>query len=255
MKTNKIIGILFAASAVGGLLEDVHAQNLNSIDFTPVDGTSWASSPSSVRLNFGEGIGYGTVTFSDINGGSFGYVLAPFAYNAAPYSSYNGPTTLSSGAVFAPESELIFTINPGSGAGLAGFEMTVTLDSGNFTDGSVFSARSLGRSGDNSQYLMLGSGLSSPDSVQLPTDGSGSSDLGLVDPAQSLYGPVSNGGASKGLAYGISGNSFTASFLTTTGYQPGGVALTIATPTAVPEPTAAALLCLGSFGLLFRRRH
>lgn len=244
--------MLFAVGTALSSLEGASGQQLNSINFTPVDSTTWASSPSSVRLDFGEGLGYGTVSFTNVNGGSMGYYQAPFPYNAPPYSSYNGPTALSSGAVFAPDSELVFTINPGSATELSGFTMTVTLDSGNFTDGSVFSARSLGRNGDNSQYLLPGNGLSTPDSVQLPTDGAGNVDLVLADPLQGLYGPTSNTGASNGLAFGISGNSFTASFLTTPGYQPGGVALTIATP--VPEPTAAALMCLGTFALLRRRR-
>ena len=107
----------------------------------------------------------------------------------------------------------------------------------------------------NSQYLRIESGLAPPDSVQLPTDGVGSADLVLIDSATQLYGPAGNGGASKGLAFDIVGNSFSVSFLTTQNYQPGGEAMTIATPVAVPEPSGAVLIGMLGIATLIRRRR
>lgn len=236
------------------------AQTLTSVDFNPIEGTTWAD--SSVRLDFGD-LGLGTVTFTPINGGGFQVPPggAPFPYNAAPYSAYSGSTTLSNGAIFSPTQEVVFNILPSDATGLAGFNMKVTLDSGAFTDGSVFSVRSLAYTDDRFQYLQLVDGLGSPDSTQLPTDGLNNPDMVLVDADRKLYGPsptsATTHGAASGLAFGINGgNTFSVNLLSTTGYQPGGVALTIALA-PIPEPSAALLgvASLGGFALIRRRRH
>jgi hypothetical protein len=229
------------------------AQVLESIDLNPIDSTSW--NDASVRVNFGAA-GPATISFSSINGGAFANAVTPFEYNAAPYSAYNGPTALSNGALFSPTQESVFTVQPGSAPGLAGFTMTVTLDSGSFDSGSMFSVRSLGRLNDRYQYFNPGAGLGAPDSVQLPTDGSGAPDMVLIDSALNLYGAAANTGASKGLAFGITGSSsFTASFLSTSGYQPGGVAFTFVVPQPVPEPSTYALLFAGLAAVVYVARR
>lgn len=234
------------------LTSAVSAQTLESINFSPLEGTSW-SSGDPVRLYFGQEHGMGTVTISSVNGGSFSNALTPYSYNLT--SPYNGPTTLSDGRIFAPTSESVFSIvsNPSS-SDLSGFSITVQLDSGSFAPGSVFSLRSLGTRGNSSQYFQPGAGIGSPDSVALPTDAVNPPALVLVDSVNNLYAPASNTAASAGLAFNVSGNSFTGNFLSTAGYQPGGVAFTIAVPQAIPEPSAAMLL-LPCAAFAFRRRR
>lgn len=244
-----ILGSLFLSS-----LSITSGQTLSSIDFTPLEGTAWGD--STVRLNIGNGLGMGTVTFSSINGGAFANAATPFAYNAPPYSSYNGPTTLGSGALFSPAFESVFTILPSSNAGLSGFSMTITLDTGAFTYGSVFSARSLGRNDTlgRYQYVSPVSGLGVADTAQLPTDGGSSADWALLDSGLNLYGAASNTAASKGFALPISGNSFTVEFLTTTNYQPGGVAFTVATAPALPVPEPSSFILVGIASAFCLRR-
>lgn len=246
----KLICLLLCSLAI--LKNDAYSQILESIDFTPILGTAWGNSV--VRLNI-ENHGLATVTFTPINEGSWigpGRPVTVGPYNYAPYSSYSGPTELSDGTIFSPSQEVFFSTIPSSQTGLAGFNMTVTLDEGTFAEGSVFSARSFGKTGSNSQYLQIVSGLLSPDVTQLPTDGATGQKLILIDPAQQLYGPDSDLGASAGLAYGIDGGSFSVNFLTTQGYQPGGQAFTIAAP--VPEPSAMFLVALSGVALTLRRR-
>lgn len=256
---------LIAATCLIASISSMQAQTLTSIDFTPLEGSAWGD--SIVRLDFGAGMGMGTIAFSSINGGAFGNGLTPFPYNAAPYSVYNGSTTLGNGALFSPTAESAFSILSGSTTGLSGFSMTVTLDSGVFTAGSVFSVRSLGlnTSLNAFQYLSAVSGLGPPDTAQLPTDGLSNADWALIDASQSsysqslagltLYGAAADTGASRGLALEITGNSFTADFLITPNYQSfesGGMAFTIATA-PVPEPSSAVFLGLGA--LFWLRRH
>src|SRR6478609_5085556 len=83
------------------------AVTLTSIDYTAQEGTNWGN--STVRLNFGS-LGMGTVTFTSVNSGYYSIVAANAAYNAAPYSSYSGPTTLSNGDIYAPGTEVVFAI-------------------------------------------------------------------------------------------------------------------------------------------------
>lgn len=255
MKNKSLSRLLPAICLAIGLAGMAQAQTLQSIDFTPLEGTAWGD--STVRLDFGAA-GMGTVTFTGINGGAYHNSQAPGPYNVAPYSSYQGPTTLSDGSIFSPSQEAFFTTLPSTNAGLSGFNMTVTLDSGVFADGSVFSARSFGANanGTDFQYLQPVSGLAAPDSVQLPSDGGNQQDMVLLDALNNLYGAAATTSASRGLAFDIQGGSFSVNFLTTTNYQPGGQAMTIVTPiAAVPEPSAALLACLGGVLIRTRRRR
>ncbi|RYD41149.1 MAG: hypothetical protein EOP85_13145, partial [Verrucomicrobiaceae bacterium] len=72
---------------------------LQSIDLTAKEQTNWAT--STVRLDFGPGVGMGSISFSSVNSGYFQTDGVPSPYNASPYSSYDGPTTLSNGDVYA----------------------------------------------------------------------------------------------------------------------------------------------------------
>lgn len=259
----KLTRALVACSAVlAATVSVLPAQTLTSIDFNALEGTSWADVINTpLRLNFGD-LGMGTVTITSVNGGSFGYIPggAPFPYNSPPYSTYSDPTTLSNGSIFSPTEEVVFTILPSFEEGLSGFTMTVTLDEGNFTDGSVFSVRSLAYSGTDSQYFQPVEGIGQPDPTQLPSDGSDNPDLVLADAGLNLYAPSptaeSEHGASSGLAFVINGgNSFTVNLLTSSGYEPGAVAFTIATA-PIPEPSAV-LSGVASIGFLcmVRRRR
>lgn len=247
----KLTRALWACCAVfAASVSVLPAQTLTSIDFTPIDGTSWGD--STVRVDFGPGMGTGTLTFTPINLGYLQIDSVPYPYNELDWSLYNGPTTLSDGSIFAPTEEINFRILPSDEEGLSGFRMTVTLDEGNFTDGSVFSVRSLGRNEAESQYLNLVSGLELPDPTQLPTDGTGSPELVLI--SDGLYGPATNGAASYGLAFDISGGTFTVDLLASRNFQPGGVAMTIATA-PVPEPSAVLSGVVGVGFLCLRRRR
>lgn len=243
-------------------VSSLSAQTLTNIDYTAQSGTTW--NDASVRLDFGNGIGMGTITFQSINGGSFDEVQANAPYNAAPYSTYNGSTTLSGGAIFAPEEEVIFRILPNSSAvGLSGFLMTVALDSGMFPAGSMFSIRSLGfQNATNYQQLALVSGLQAADPVRLPTDDAWpNGEPDLVESSTGVYtvdrGPdpsLTNHSNSLGRAFAITGNSFSVQMLSTSSYIGGGEAFTIVTP--VPEPSAviSGIAGLGAMCLVRRRR-
>lgn len=240
---------------VGGLMlpASLGAQVLSSIDFTPIEDSAWGG--SSVRLDFGEGNGLGTITFEALNGGSFGLVVAGGDYNLAPYGSYQGPTTLSNGAIFSPSQEVVFTTNFASGVLDSGFRMTVTLDSGlAFTEGSVFSARSLGLTADGGyQELRLVSGLAAAYDTRLPTDDLWGPPPDFIETSTGVYQPGSVGGNSQGRAFEITGSSFVVEFVGN--YNAGGNAFTIATA-PVPEPSAAFSIGLvGMFALLCRKRR
>lgn len=253
MKAHNISIILTAALSASHV---AHSQTLTNIDYTPVDGTSWNAAPSSagpytttstsVRLDFGEGIGLGTISFDPINSGWW-QLRNP--NNSYAYS----PTTLSTGALFAPTEEVILSLrsNPGADA-TAGVMITVTLDSGSFPEGSMFSIRSLARGDTGFQQITLLSGLSSADPVQLPSDsGPPSPELVETSPGSGIYAPAVNTGASAGRAFGITGSSFSVAY--TGNYNGGAEAFNIVVP--VPEPSGAILLGLSGLTTLVRRRR
>lgn len=243
--------LVACCAVVTASVSSLSAQTLTSIDFTPLEGTSWGE--SSVRLDFGDGIGLGTVSFSSLNSGGYTIVAPGTPYNAAPYSSYNGPTTLGNGAIFNPAEEVIFRIQPGGSPGLSGFRMTVALDSGMFPEGSVFAIRSLGLNAAGAyQSLTLVSGLESADSVQLPSDDAWGTPPDFVETGIGVYQAASVGSNAKGRAFEINGGSFTVDLVGN--YVGGGEAFTIAVA-PVPEPTPLALGIAGLGGFLLLRRR
>lgn len=227
------------------------AQILTSIDYTPQEGTNWGN--PTVRLNFGDGIGMGTISFQSINGGYYSPVSFNAPYNAAPYSSYSGSTLLSNGATYSPSSEVVFAIRQ-TVAGFGGFRMTVSLDSGDFPEHSVFGIRSLGQNASgNFQSLTLLSGLSPADSVRLPTDDVWGPPPDFADTVTpGVYVPTSVGSNALGRAFEINGNSFSVDLVGN--YYGGGEAFTISVA-PVPEGSSATLALAGIFGLCLRRRR
>ncbi|TLD72508.1 hypothetical protein FEM03_00060 [Phragmitibacter flavus] len=252
----KLAATLLALSTVAIVSSASSQQIVETVDFAPLEGTAWGSRDLTVRVNFGEGIGLGTLTFTGINGGFF----------AVPNADYKGETLagydLENGSVLNRTEEVTFSIRsdaPPPVGELMGFNLTVTLDSGVFPTGSVFLTRSLDWTPDFRQYLELDQGLGSPTNANLPTDfGNTVFSRPLVEISPGLFSVTELDTYSLGKAFPILGNGFSVNFLTTASSRAGlAFSIAVAPVAAVPEPSAA-LLVLSGLGLLIlgpRRRR
>jgi hypothetical protein len=227
-----------------------------TVDPTAAQGTDWNLVNSApVRVDFGAGYGFGTVTVSSIAGGFYsGYFPN---YTGEPQSGL----ALGNGNSLDVTHESVFVLGHGSTApagSLAGVMVDVKLDSGSFTAGSLVNIRSLDfRTGDVHQYFSPGMGLTTPYAAQLPTDGNYANAVDTVlmgsDAGGDLYG-ASTLGVGHGLAFPLATDAAEFSFrLLTNNTYGGGVAWSIALPEAataqVPEPESLPLV-LAALGLL-----
>ncbi len=242
-----LVSLLSAA-----FISQAHAQtDLYTVDMSNVLTGAWSSSPdNSLTLDFGNGLGTGSITFASINGGYF----APGAinYTGEPYEGL-----LLSGNTLHRDNETTFSLRgtPIESDDLLGFSMTVKLDEGLFPAGSVLLIRSLDNRADgNIQRIQLGSGLDAPTGDILPSD-FGLATGNIVEISPGTYASDTVGSVSQGAVIPIKadGNSFTVNFLANSSYN-GGIAFALATP-VVPEPTVGLLTGIAGLGLVFRRRR
>ncbi|MBX3741102.1 MAG: PEP-CTERM sorting domain-containing protein [Akkermansiaceae bacterium] len=242
-----LVSLLSAA-----FISQAHAQtDLYTVDMSNVLTGSWSSSPDNVlTLDFGNGLGTGSITFTSINNGFF----APGAinYTGEPYEA-----ELLNGDTLHRDNETTFSLRATAPdhPGLQGFTMSVALDEGMFPAGSVFLIRSLDNRPDgNIQRIELVSGLEAPTADIHPSDFGGATGT-LIEISPGMYASDAVGSVSRGAIIPIkaTGNSFTVNFLANSSYN-GGIAFAIATP-VVPEPTAGLLAGIAGLGLAFRRRR
>lgn len=241
--------------ALGVAATPASAATLNTIDLTALNGTSWSSIANTpVRLNFGS-YGMGSVSMTSVNGGTFNNLQTPVV--GLPY--YNYSALLGSGDTLnsLPGGTSVFTIGSPTAGAPSGFNLTFTLDSGNFSAGTAFIIGSLDKtSATPLQAFSPGAGFGAMDTASLPSDGSnpivatGPGGLGT------LYEMGAASGVSDSRAFQLLGaqNSFTIQMLQSPGGS-GGISFAVATP-AVPEPATWLTMILG-FGLIggtLRRR-
>jgi hypothetical protein len=228
-----------------------------------VQGSSWTNvNTAPVRVDFGSGYGFGTITMTSINGGF--YVNNGSVYSGEPHPGLDlgGGNTLNVGT------ESLFVLGPGSAAPagtLAGVKVNVKLDAGSFAAGTLVDIRSLDcKTASVYQYFSPGMSLATPYAAQLPTDFNSTTAVPTMlmgsDADGDLYG-ASALGVGRGLAFPLASDAAEFSFrLLTSDTYGGGVAWSIALPeaaaTQVPEPESLPLMLagLGLLGVSLRRR-
>ncbi|RYD27110.1 MAG: PEP-CTERM sorting domain-containing protein [Verrucomicrobiaceae bacterium] len=241
-----LVSLLSAA-----FISQAHAQtDLYTLDLSNVLTGSWSSTPdNALTLDFGNGLGTGSITFTGINNGFF--APGSITYTGEPYQ-----TTLLNGDILHRDHETVFSLRATEAAhpGLQGFQMTVALDEGMFPAGSVFLIRSLdSRPDGNIQRIELVSGLEAPTGDILPSDFGGATGT-LVEISPGMYASDIPG-VSRGAVMPVSasGKSFTVNLLADSSYG-GGIAFAIATA-VVPEPSVGLLAGIAGLGLVLRRRR
>lgn len=224
-----------------------HSAVIQTIDLTPIDGTSISdiTAPGGVRFDFGYGNGPGSVWLSSLTAGS--------TFGLLTISRFSDKTALlDNGDQFVVNNAVVFDLQgPGSGrGGPASFVLNVALDSGVFGAGSLFDIYSLDRrnGANGAQYFAPGAGMGAVDSHQLYSDGT----IPLVADTGGVFSAASNG-VSAGRAWSVAGvNSFQGTFGQDVHY--GGVGFTIAVAQQIPEPSSV-LLVLVSLGALVATRR
>lgn len=259
MKNPRHLALLGAFVAAASPL---HAASFITPTMTPIEGTTWAS--GTVRVDFGAGLGMGTIQVTSLGGGSAEiFPTNPESFGGLGYLVTD--TTMSNGDTLHMDRAIVFSPHNASATngGDSGFSITFTLDSGNFHTGTIFGAGSLDyRSGSNrNTYFQPGAAFGGLDAVSTFVPADGASPLEAVLGTEGLAnGPLytATGGTSAS-PLSVSGfgffrleddtNQFT-TYFTSTG-SPQGVALVF----AVPEPSSAALGALGAALALFHRRR
>lgn len=248
-----LVGVLMTATA-----GTANAAALNTIDLTALQGTSWSSiATTPVRLSFGS-LGMGSVAVASVNGGAFLNAQTPVV--GLPYYVYSA--TLGSGDTLNSlvNGTSVFSISSPTAGSPSGFNLTFTLDSGNFGAGTAFTIGSLDRSSSNSlQAFSPGAGFGAMDTAPLASDGTTPISILGAGGLGTLYGNAVVGTISDTRAFQLLGaqNSFTIQMLQSPNGR-GGISFSLALPTAaaVPEPATWMMMILG-FGLIggaLRRR-
>ncbi|MEZ0387195.1 MAG: PEP-CTERM sorting domain-containing protein [Verrucomicrobium sp.] len=252
---------IFGAACVAALnlSSTVLAQpQLQTVDYySPVQGNWNTPMAGPIRLDLGNGLGMGTITFTSLNGGS---ILTQAVGNTT--DSYD--QMLGNGTSLSYDQEINFRIGVGPDpAFLSGFRMTVTLDQGTFGAGSLFLVRSLDWWNNNpenpnvKQFFDHSYDLGTPYADVLPTDSLYGPEVKglLANDGNGIYSAASVNSVTYGTAFPISStsNTFAVQFYTNIAYT-GAIAMTIATP--IPEPASGLLvLAAGVVFTLYRRRR
>lgn len=249
--------VFAAALALGFAAAPGQAADLSTIDLTALDGTSWSTIASTpVRLSFGS-LGFGTASVASVNGGAFINAQTPVL--GLPYYEYT--STLGSGDTLhsLPNGTSVFSIASPTAGAPSGFNLTFTLDSGNFLAGTAFIIGSLDKTAVTPlQAFSPGAGFGAMDTASLASDGT--SPITAIGPGGlgTLYANSGVSTISDTRAFQLVGaqNSFTIQMLQSPGGR-GGISFALALPeSAVPEP-ASWMMMIAGFGLagsVMRRR-
>ncbi len=256
--SSKSIAQSLVVAAIGwaALAGAAQATVLTTIDLTAIEGTSWSNvNNAPVRVDFGAGYGYGTISVSAINGGYHQNYQTP--YSGEPQTNLD----LGGGNTLNITNESNFWLSHGQAGVTTGVTFTIKLDSGDFDAGTVVTIRSLDRGGF-AQYFSPGDEFAAPYAAQLPTDHNfpGAVPMTLIgsDADGDLYG-ASAPGISMGMAFPLAASTDEFSFrVLSNSVSTGGIAFAIAAPSAhVPEPESLSLMLLGMglIGFTARRRQ
>lgn len=259
---------LFAAPAV--------AATYTTVDLSAIEGTDWLTMKHyGVRVDFGPGLGTGTVRYNGSNGGRLDTYHVPVTdhgtYWDTPYqpgdfnytANLGNGDTLVSTAVGTGQIAVGTSDDPGA-TGIGGGELIFTLDSGNFLAGSMFLVGGIAQETqwDPKGYFVAGQDFGGPLSLSLPALGSGAS-TSLIEvgnytrPGSYTEGLMYGSGAAVGrtgttaFALKQNTNSFSIAMLSDPQRsQKAGAKMyfSFATVSAVPEPATWGMMILG-FGL------
>lgn len=268
-----LAGLVGAATLFAG---PALAATYTTVDLSAIEGTDWRTMHLyGVRVDFGPGLGTGTVRYNGIAGGGLRTSNVPVAEYGTHWDTPYVPNdfnytadlgngdTLVSTAAGTGQVEVRTSDAPGA-TGIGGGELIFTLDSGNFLAGSMFLVGGIAQDTqwDPKGYFVAGQDFNGPLSLSLPALGSAPS-TSLIE-----VGDFSRpGGYTEGVMYGSGaavGRTGTAAFTLKENTNSFSIAMlsdpqrsqkagakmyfSFATVSAVPEPATWGMMIMG-FGL------